>query len=382
MVIIIENSPEDATLIVHELQGAGYEPEWIVVETAAELISTLAKGPWELIISDYSMPAFSSAAALEIYKAASLDVPFFLVSGAIGEEKAVEVMRAGAHDYIMKDRLERLGPAVERALCEALGRRERREADCEIRRLNVELREQIELLSQSHAEREEFTFMASHDLKEPLRTVANYTELLLSHRPVSPDADEREFAGYIQGAVTRMWALIDGLVAYSRADRGANETRQPADANGIASAALSGLEAAIEESGAVVTIEPLPAVMIKTRPLLDIFQYLIANALKYQSKGQSPRITVSAVEQDGQVQFAVADNGIGIEPEHYERIFKLFGRLHGSEYPGVGTGLAVSKRIVERNGGRIWLDSKPGVGSTFYFTVPAAEPIAQTAAGV
>ena len=118
-VIIIENSPEDATLIVHELQGAGYEPEWIVVETAAELISALAKGPWELIISDYSMPAFSSAAALEIYKAASLDVPFFLVSGAIGEEKAVEVMRAGAHDYIMKDRLERLGPAVDAGVAAA-----------------------------------------------------------------------------------------------------------------------------------------------------------------------------------------------------------------------------------------------------------------------
>jgi light-regulated signal transduction histidine kinase (bacteriophytochrome) len=269
----------------------------------------------------------------------------------------------------MKDRIQRLAAAIERAIRETGIRREGLRAEAEILRLNGELREKVELLSRSNAELDQFATIASHDLKEPLRTVTLYTELLLRRRAAPPNSEESKIGGYITSAVERMRALIDGLLAYSKI---AHESRNPeaaADAGIAASNALISLRGPLAESGALVTVERLPTVVIESVPLTQIFQNLIANALKYRRPDEPPRIHISGVTDHGTVRLSVRDNGMGISPAHYERIFVLFRRLHGEEYPGIGLGLAVCKRIVEQSGGEIWLESELGVGSTFHFTL-------------
>lgn len=378
-VLIVENSENDALLIADCLSQAGYQVDWRQVETAPQLTAALDSGePWDLVVSDYSMPGFSGLRALEIYKCTGLDIPFILVSGSVGEERAVEAMRSGVHDYIMKDRMQRLGPAVDRELREAANRRERRRAMDENQRLNTELLEKMELLSRTHADLEQVTWAASHDLKEPLRMVTTYSQLLLRRRSANTQ-DEVEFSGYITEGVERVTALIDGLLAYSRNLRAPADLSAHTDADAAARKALRNLAPMIEERSASIAVDSLPAVRIEPEALLEIFEQLLLNALEFSREGVPPRVHVTATRRNGEICFAVEDNGIGIKPEHHARVFELFRRLHGAEYPGIGVGLPLSKRLIENYGGRLWLESQPGLGSTFYFTLAAADKVSAAA---
>jgi signal transduction histidine kinase len=357
--LIVENSEDDAMLIADRLCQAGYDLNLRRVETARELSAALRPpASWDLILSDYSLPGFSGMAALEIYKCAGLDIPFILISGSIGEQRAVEAMRSGVHDYIMKDNMGRLAPAVDRELREAANRRDRRE--------------KVELLLRSRADLEQVTWAASHDLKEPLRMVATYTQMLLRGRH-SSDPEEVEFSRYITDGVERLAALIDGLVEYSRNLRAPVDLTIRTDADAVAREALRNLAPMIDECSATIAIDPLPAVNIEHDALLDVLQQLLTNAIAYRRDGVPPSIRVTATWRSHEICFAIQDNGIGIKPEHQERIFQLFRRLHGTEYPGIGVGLPLSKRLIENYGGRLWVESEPGVGSTFFFTVTAAD---------
>lgn len=379
-VLIVENSEDDAVLMLAHLRRNGYEPDFKIVETARDFGAALSSEPWHLILCDYMLPGFTGLDALRMCRSAGFDIPFILVSGSIGEERAVEALQASADDYIMKDHIQRLASAVERALREANIRREGLKAEAEILRLNGELRDRVELLSRSNRELEQFASAASHDLKEPLRTVTMYTQLLLRRRASQFNSDEIEFAGYIQSAVERMRALIDGVLTYSRIGHESGGRLASADAAIAVSDALIALRGAIDESKAVVTVDILPTVAIESVALTQVFQNLISNALKYRRTDEAPRIRISADERDGRVRFVVSDNGMGISLAHYERIFILFRRLHGDEYPGIGLGLAVCKRIVEHYGGRIWPESEPGIGSKFYFTLlPRAKAVGAAA---
>ncbi len=375
-VLIIENAEDDAFLMVDHLSQAGYQVQWKRVETPAALRAALTPpAPWHLILSDYSMPGFSGLAAAEIYKRSGLDIPFILISGSIGEERAVDAMRAGVHDYIMKDRMKRLPPAVDRELREAANRQQRRLAVAENHKLtadlataNEALRRKIEQLSRSHQDLEQVASAASHDLKEPLRAVTMYSQLLVRRRAAS-DPDEMEFSRYIWEGVERARALIDGLRAFC-GNSSAGDLSAECDADSAAKvAAAKGLQA----SGGEIFIEPLPAVRIERGALLEVFEHLFHNGLQFSRDGVAPQVRVSYVRDGSNVRFAVADNGIGIKPEHHERIFELFRRLHGEEQPGVGVGLTLCRRTIEKYGGRMWLESELGAGSTFYFTLSAAE---------
>jgi len=254
----------------------------------------------------------------------------------------------------------------------------------QLRAINAELRDRVKQLERSNVDLEQFAWAASHDLKEPLRTISSYTDLLvrrsLAKNGKAPDQGQAaEFARYIQQGVERMSAMIDGLLAYSRAMMQPLEHDHVTNAQIAAEEAVQTLHASIEENGARIEIDPLPVVCAEAGPLLQIFQNLLANALKYRTPGVAPCIRISAVTGGGEVRFAVGDNGIGIAPEHYDRIFEVFRRLHGEDYEGLGVGLAIYKRLVERYGGRIWLDSEPGSGSTFYFTLPAAQKASASA---
>jgi light-regulated signal transduction histidine kinase (bacteriophytochrome) len=241
-------------------------------------------------------------------------------------------------------------------------------------RLNTELEERKiaqRELARSNAELEQFAYVASHDLQEPLRMVASFTQLLAKRYRTKLDADADEFIGFAVDGARRMQLLLNDLLAYSRVGtRG--KLFEPTDCNEVLQEALANLTTAIEESDAAVNAGPLPKVAGDEVQLLQLFQNLISNALKFHNPGQPPQIRISAQREGSNWVFTVRDNGIGIAPEHQDRIFLIFQRLHQRhEYPGTGIGLALCKKIIERHGGRLWVESAPGQGATFYFTIPA-----------
>jgi PAS domain S-box-containing protein len=239
----------------------------------------------------------------------------------------------------------------------------------ERKRAEEELKKRTEELARSNAELEQFVYIASHYLQEPLRTVSNFSQLLAKRYKGELDMKADQFIGFIVDGATRMQEMIDDLLAYSRVSA---RTKQFESTNceTVFDQALANVKMAIEESGALVTHDPLPTLIADASQMVQLFQNLFSNAIKFRK--EKPRIIVSAVQKGNEWLFSVQDNGIGIAPEFMEHIFKMFEREHASaEYPGTGVGLAICKKIVELHGGRIWVESEQGKGSTFYFTIPA-----------
>jgi len=233
------------------------------------------------------------------------------------------------------------------------------------------LEESIAELARSNADLQQFAYVASHDLKEPLRMVASYTQLLARRYKGKLDSDADEFITYAVDGANRMQWLINDLLAYSRVSV-QDKVFEEVDCNRVLEEVLSDLRIAIEESLAVVTHDPLPRVMADGLQLGQLFQNLIGNAIKFHGKDH-PRVYVSAERRPNEWLFSIRDNGVGLDPEYAERIFVIFQRLHSrDEYPGTGIGLAICKKIVERHGGRIWVVSQTGQGATFHFTLPIA----------
>jgi PAS domain S-box-containing protein len=232
-----------------------------------------------------------------------------------------------------------------------------------------ELQEAHDELSRSNAELEQFAYVASHDLQEPLRMVASYTQLLGKRYGDRLEGDAKEFMAYIVDGAGRMKQLIEDLLAYSRVGTRGRDFK-PVKLEAVIARARTNLRAAMEESGAQLTHDALPEVEADEPQLVQLMQNLVGNAIKFRAAA-SPQIHVSAVERENEYEIAVKDNGIGIEPQYFERIFMVFQRLHDKgQYPGTGIGLAICKKVVDRHGGRIWLDSAPGRGSSFHFTLP------------
>jgi PAS domain S-box-containing protein len=236
---------------------------------------------------------------------------------------------------------------------------------------------QAQELARSNAELEQFAYIASHDLQEPLRMITSYLQLLERRYNGKLDADADEFISYAVDGANRLQRLISDLLAYSRVNtRG--KPFEMVDCVAVMQHVLLNLKVAIEESGATVTHDALPQVMGDSRQLVQLFQNLIGNALKFHAD-RPPQVHIGVQEQEDHSHdgvacwvFSVQDNGIGIEPRYFDRIFLIFQRLHNrEEYPGTGIGLAICKKIVERHGGQIWVESELGKGSTFRFTIPA-----------
>ncbi|HMI68433.1 MAG TPA: ATP-binding protein, partial [Solirubrobacteraceae bacterium] len=225
-------------------------------------------------------------------------------------------------------------------------------------------------LERSNADLEAFAYLASHDLAEPLRAVAGFVSLLGRRYAAQLDDEAREIIGFAVDGVQRMHTMIDDLLLYSRT--GTVDLRPERVATGdVVAAALRDLAPRLEETGAQVQVEELPAVQADPPQLQRVFQNLLSNAIKYTAPDVEPRVLVTGRQIDGDCELTVADNGIGIDPRNTERVFEMFARVHGgAEYRGTGLGLAICRRIVERHGGRLWVEANPGGGSVFRLTLP------------
>jgi len=529
-ILYLEDDRADVELVRAKLEDEGFTCDIIHVETQADFVATLNNGGFDVILADYRLPSFDGLTALSIARERTPEVPFIFLSGTMGEELAIETLKKGATDYVLKQRLSRLGPAIRRALEEAEEHLERRKAEESVKEYQEHLEEMVkertaqlkmtnerleqeiadrkrieeilresetryrivadntydwefwlnpegkflysspsckritghdaekfmsdpdlldriihpddrpvflshryesgeksvsetefrvvrpdgsyrwishicqpvfdegghflgrrgsnrditkrkkaeeglkrisDELMRSNADLQQFAYAASHDLQEPLRVIEGFIKLLARRYESKLDAKAGEFIGYIIEGVKGMRALIKDLLEYSRVGtRDINLKRT--DFSEAVDKAVFSLKVAVEESGAVITHDPLPTIRADIVQMSRLFQNLIGNAIKFHGKG-APEIHISAEKKEDGYIFSVRDNGIGIDPRDTERIFAVFQRLHTrGEYPGTGIGLAICKRIVERHGGKIRVESKKGKGSTFYFTIPEA----------
>jgi signal transduction histidine kinase len=362
-VLLVEDKPADRDLILRELGKGEFDVISDVVQTAEEFRQRIKTKIPDVVLADYNLGQWRGMEALEILRAEGLDIPLILVSGALGAVTAVECIKQGVTDYVLKDSLARLSVALRGALKDKEARQERN-------RNQQALAGKVEELARSNADLEQFAYVASHDLQEPLRMVSAYTQLLAERYRGKLDEQADKYISYAVDGAARMQSLIQDLLAFSRVGR-QETTLKITDCNEIVGQAMRDLQAAILESGAMVTHGPLPRVMASGSQLKQVFQNLIANGLKFK-RSEPPVIQISAERRGPDWVFSVADNGIGISAEYAESVFIIFNRLHTrTEYPGNGIGLAISKKIIERHGGTIQAVPNQGGGTMFRFTLPA-----------
>jgi two-component system sensor histidine kinase/response regulator len=335
-------------------------------ETGTAALQMAREAPPDLILLDVKLPdldGFEVCRQLKSDPATSSTIVVQMSAAFVDKRDRVHGLEGGADGYLT----EPIQPDELLATVKAFVRL--RQTEEKLQHMNDELSRQAVELRRSNEDLQQFAYVASHDLQEPLRTVINYAQLLSRRYQGKLDANADEFIDYVRAGATQMQELITDLLAFSQVQT-KGQPFAMTDCEEVLARVLLGLQAQIEETRAVVTHDLLPTVFADATQLGQVLQNLLSNALKFHGK-QPPRVHVSAQSDGKQWVFAVRDQGIGLDPQFAERIFVIFQRLHSrSEFPGTGIGLAICKKIIERHGGRIWVKSEPGTGSTFYFTLP------------
>ena len=357
-VLLVEDQPADAELELRALRSGGFDPTSDVVQTEKDFRERVLTNGYDVILADYGLQTWNGMETVEFLRAEGLDIPVIVVSGSLGEIRAVECIKQGAADCVLKDHLKRLPDSVRQAIRE--------------KKLRDEKRQALEDLARSNRDLEQFAYVASHDLQEPLRMVATYTQLLAERYRGKLDANADKYIHYAVDGALRMQILVQDLLTFSRVGRNGAE-RELVDVNAVLGIVLRNLCVSIEETRAQVTFEALPSIHFDASLCLQLFQNLIANAIKFRG-ADAPKICITAEENAKEWVFSVKDNGIGIAPEHADTIFQIFKRLHThAEYPGSGIGLSICKKIVEQHGGQIWLEPQTAQGTEFKFSLPAGK---------
>ena len=397
-ILIVDDEPKNLTVLESVLTDPSYRI--IRAESADEALLALIDREFAVLILDIQLPGMTGFELAQMIKTRkkTAHVPIIFLTAYYNEDSdMLEGYDTGAVDYLHKP----VNPAVLRSKVSVFAdlyrkNREvvaansvlsneverRRRVEEQLRQLNQTLEDRVAERTQElrqHAARlrranealEDFAYAASHDLQEPLRNIAIYAELFTKRHGASLNEEACRFLGIINEGAQRMRQLITGLLEYARADY-LDEPTPISDGEEVLGQVLRNLNRSVEESRATVTHDILPSVPMKAVHLEQLFQNLIGNALKYGRDGESVRVHVSATQNDDEWHFSITDNGVGIETQYHGKVFDLFKRLHNprGEYAGAGMGLAICQRIVERYGGRIWVDSEVGRGATFHFTIP------------
>lgn len=372
-ILVVDDVPRNLDITAQHLEQRGHEV--LVAQDGEEAIARAGLVHPDLILLDVVMRGVDGLETCRRLKAApaTADIPVIFMSAMTESVDKLAGFAAGGVDYITKpiDGPELLARVDTHLALHAL-RRQLAMRNAELQQ-EIAIREETQAaLERSNKELEQLAYVASHDMQEPLRMVASYLQLVAKRYQGRLDAEADEFIGYAVDGAKRMQTLINDLLAYSRLGTKARPF-EPTDCDALMATVRRNLQVAIEESGAHIECGPLPLVEGDPTQLLQLFQNLVGNAIKFRRKGEPVRVQVQARRGDEHWHFSVQDDGIGIAPEYFERIFVLFQRLHGhGAYPGTGIGLALCKRIVERHGGHIGVESSPGHGSTFWFTLPPA----------
>lgn len=369
-ILIVDDVPANLEVVSRQLENHGYRA--VVAQGGEEGVERARLVLPNLILLDVLMPGVDGFETCRRLKASTQtrDIPVIFMSALTDTADKLTGFEVGAVDYVTKplNGAEVLARINTHLTLHTL-RRKLEEQNAQLQQ-EIAAREQIQVaLQRSNTELEQLAYVASHDMQEPLRMIASYLQLVAQRYQGKLDAEADEFIGYAVDGAKRMQALINDLLAYSRLGTKAKPFG-PSDCGALVDLAIAGLHIAIEESGARVTHTALPVVMGDATQLAQLFQNLLANAIKFRG-AEPPQVQIEAEPTGGDWCFSVRDNGIGIAPEYHERIFVMFQRLHGRrEYPGTGIGLALCKKIVERHGGRIWVESTLSTGSVFRFTIP------------
>ena len=336
--------------------------EYIVASSIQEAKLLLDSKEFDVILSDYKL---GDGVGMDLFEYAK-GLPFVILTGTGSEGIAVNAIKSGVDDYIVKDYdrnyLKVLEITIEKAMA-------KKALELELKKKEEDLRQYAQELIRSNEELEQFAYVASHDLQEPLRMVKMFTELLEKQYKDKLDDQAKEYIHFAFDGAVRMQELINDLLEYGRINKN-DEKFELVRFEEIINVILSSMSKTISESGAEITYDKISEVRANKIQLRSLFQNLIGNAIKFRSK-EKPKIHISSKETQEEWTFSVRDNGIGIDPQYFERIFVIFQRLHTKEkYPGTGIGLATCKKIVNRHHGRIWVESEVAKGSTFYFTIP------------
>jgi two-component system NtrC family sensor kinase len=394
-ILTIDDSPTYLQFIASELKAEHY-----TVETAIDpkkAFARLNETSFDCVLVDFEMPGLDGAELCRLIRGSHRDsdpeIVLVTLTSHDDKHRMALAFEAGADDYILKSS----DMTVTKARIKALLRRKflieenrhileeikerelealRARAASEVAQERAALADQLAAANQHLARAnqllEQFAYSAAHDLQDPLRKIRIFSELLYATLKDSLDDESSQYLGFcIQGA-EQMDQLIKDLLLYANATKSADRPRKAVSLQDALDKSLANLEVVIQNTGAVVSSGPLPAMFVDEVRIQQLFQNLIGNAIKYRRPDVLPRIEISSCRQDGWWVFSVADNGIGISDEYRERVFELFKRLDPDRYPGTGLGLAICKQIVEQFGGTIWVESALGTGSTFKFRIPVA----------
>lgn len=370
VVLVVDDDELNRDILVRNLERLGHRV--LQASNGKQALDLLEREEIDVVLLDLLMPEMDGVEVLETMRCAdqTCHLPVLMLSASDELEQVAVSIEAGAEDYLLKP----FEPVLLRARINAALERKRlrdleRSKTAELERAERELR-------LSNDELQRFVYAASHDLKEPLRTVTAFAQLFNRKYGTGLETDATELLDIIIAATKRMADLINDLLAYSDISMSA-WTPGPVATEEILAETLALLQQAIDESNAVITHDTLPIVTADASQLTRLFQNLISNAIKYRRPGEQPRIHISADLHNRRWIFSVRDNGLGVPTEHRETIFQVFRRLHGREIPGTGVGLAICQRVVERLGGHIWVDADLDGGSIFRFDMPTelhAEP--------
>jgi two-component system sensor histidine kinase/response regulator len=369
-ILIVDDLPANLEVVGRHLERHGYCA--VVAQGGEEGIERAELVRPSLILLDVLMPGLDGFETCRRLKEreSTREIPVIFMTALTDTADKLTGFEVGAVDYVTKpiDGAEVLARIGTHLTLDSL-RRQLQTQNVQLQH-EIGVREEVQrALQSSNAELEQLAYVASHDMQEPLRMVASYLQLVAQRYQGKLDADADEFIGFAVDGAKRMQALINDLLSYSRVGTKARPLA-PTNCEATVATAISDLSVAIREIGARITHGPLPVVMADAMQLTQLFQNLLGNAIKFRG-AEPPRVHIDAEPVGADWCFSVRDNGIGIAPEYFERIFVLFQRLHGRrEYSGTGIGLALCKKIVERHGGRIWVESTPGAGSVFRFTIP------------